>query len=211
MTPSTDPLCSYAPIDVGRTLRLVPPGLGGARSADRIEVVLERGAFGSGEHETTVVCLELLEELGGPDGTALHTVRRVLDVGSGTGVLSIAAVVLGAARAICVDPDPLAVECARRNGRLNGIERRIEHVCGVLDDVPTGTFDLVLANLYGFLLLVLAPALVARCSPGATLLLSGMLWEQDWEVRACFTALGCTERAHRMMDEFSAVLLEAPK
>jgi len=104
-----------------------------------------------------------------------------------------------------------AVIGARRNGRLNGVERRIEHVCGVLDDVPTATFDVVLANLYGFLLVGLAPALVARCKPGAAILLSGMLWEYDWEVRSRFVELGCTELSHRMMAEFSAVRLEAPQ
>jgi ribosomal protein L11 methyltransferase len=163
---------------------------------------MARGAFGSGEHETTASCLEVLA------GHLNLSGCRFLDVGSGTGILAIAAIKLGAAGGVCLDIDPDAVASARENCALNGIATPIRHICGTLDAVPaTPAFGLILANIYGDLLLSLAPEMVRRTARGGRLLLSGILWEYNFEVRQAFERLGCQVLYHRMLDEFSTVLL----
>lgn len=190
---------------IGRGLRIVPPGGEGAAERE-VVVVLDRGAFGSGEHETTRSCLEELEGLAGLGGA------EVLDLGSGTGVLAIAALKLGAARAVCVDLDARAVETARRNAGLNGVGDRATHVLGTLADVPPGPYDLVLANLYADVLLPIAGELAQRVRPRGTLLLSGVDWEHAWDVRSRYEALGCSTLRVRMLEEYCTLLLkrEAP-
>ncbi len=193
----------FASLDIGRRFRIRAPHVPAAGDG-RIELVMSRGAFGSGEHETTASCLELLETL---DGIAD---AEVLDLGSGTGVLALAALCLGATRATCVDVSAEAVAVARENGRLNGLDARLDHVLGTLEAVGERDFDLILANLYGDLLIDLAADVVARARPGARILLSGMLWEYNFEARRSFTRLGCRELSNRMLTEFSTALLVAP-
>lgn len=186
---------------IGQRFLVVPPGAEPRAGDDRIHLTLSRGAFGSGEHETTASCIEVLEELPEVAGA------RVLDLGSGTGLLSLVAIALGARSATCVDIAPHAVETARRNGELNGMQDRLEHVVGTLADVGDEHFDLVVANLYGDLLLDLAEGLVARTRSGGTILLSGMLWEYNFVVRDRFQRLGCRALQNRMLEEFSTTLM----
>jgi ribosomal protein L11 methyltransferase len=190
----------YPPFTIGATFRIVPPGTP-ASTDGRIDLVMNRGAFGSGEHETTASCLEMLAELPGVQGA------RLLDLGSGTGILALAALKLGAAHALCIDINPQAVETARRNGVLNGLSERLTHRTGTLDPVGEDQFDLVLANIYGDILLDLAQSLVGRARPGALLLLSGILWEYNFEVRQRYERLGCEVIRNRMLEQFSTVLL----
>ena len=189
----------YTPFTIGTRFRILPPTAPPSTDG-RIDLVMARGAFGSGEHETTASCIEALEKL--PLAGA-----RLLDLGSGTGILAIAALKLGAAHALCIDISPEAVAAARHNCALNGISEEIEHFNGVLADAPSNAYDLVLANIYGDLLLDLAGDLVSRPRPGGLLLLSGMLWEYNFEVRQTYQRLGCTLLENRMLEEFSTVLL----
>jgi len=190
----------YPPFTIGKTFRIVPPGAP-ASTDGRIDLVMARGAFGSGEHETTASCLEVLARRPEVRGA------RLLDLGSGTGILALGALKLGAAHVLCVDIDPLAVEAGRGNGELNGLTARLSHHAGVLDDVEERDFDLVLANIYGDLLLDLAEGLVARARGGALLLLSGILWEYNFDVRRRFERLGCEVIKNFMLEQFSTVLL----
>ena len=194
----------YPPFTIGSTFRIVPPGTP-ASTDGRIDLVMDRGAFGSGEHETTASCLEMLAELPEVRGA------RVLDLGSGTGILAFAALKLGAARVVCVDINPHAVETARRNGELNGLADRLTHRAGTLDSAGEDLFDLVLANIYGDILLNLAEDLARRARPGALLLLSGILWEYNFEVRQHYEKLGCEVIRNRMLEQFSTVLLRKRK
>ena len=188
-----------APLLIGSRLRVVAPGT--ARASDgRIDLVMAPGAFGSGEHETTASCLEMLAELEGLAGAS------VLDLGSGTGILAIAALRLGAERALCVDVDPKAVECARRNCIANGLGDRAQHLAGELHDVGESSFDLVLANLHGDLLLALAPELIGCARPGGRLLLSGIAWEQRFDVRQRLLRLDCELGPERMLAEYTTLL-----
>jgi ribosomal protein L11 methyltransferase len=171
-----------------------------AAAAGPMDLVLDRGAFGGGTHPTTESCLELLVAI------APLTGARVLDLGSGTGILAIAALRLGAASALCVDVNPDAVATARRNAIANGIEDRLEHRCGTLDDVA-GPFDLAVANIGGDLLLDRTGPLVTVARPGGKLLLSGVLDEYGDELATAYGRLGCHVLARRSRGGFCTLLL----
>ncbi len=163
--------------------------------------MIDRGAFGSGEHETTWSCLRVLEEMD------LTTAKNVLDLGSGTGILAIAALRLGAGWAVCVDPDPGAVACAQRNAALNGLSECIAHVHGTLAAVAERPFDLAVANLYGEVLCDEAEALVARVARDGWLLLSGILWQDQFAVEQRYRGLGCDIQRTWMLEEYCSLLL----
>jgi len=187
-------------LEIGDSLRICP-SLDNLPDDDRGNLIIAKGAFGSGEHETSASCLEILE------GMALDG-KRVLDLGSGTGILAIGALHLGALEAICIDISPDAVRTCRANCEANGFGERTRHIAGDLASLEEGEFDLVLANIYGDLLLDLAGPLVAKVRGGGHLLLSGILWEYNFEVRQHYQALGCRLQKNRMLEEFSTMLLE---
>ncbi len=138
------------------------------------EVVLELDpgmAFGTGLHPTTRMCLELIERYIQPG-------MRVLDVGTGSGILAIAAAKLGAASVLALDVSSVAVEAARANARANGLEERITVQPGTLEGKPGGCYDLVLANIIARVIAELAPALGAALAPGGTLIASGIINER---------------------------------
>lgn len=191
---------TYHPFNIGPKFRITPPGHPSSTD-DRIDLIMQRGAFGSGEHETTESCLEILGNLPEISGA------RVLDLGSGTGILAIAALQLRAKHATCVDIEPKAVETAEINCRLNGLEDRVTHVTGTLDAVTESDFDIVLANIYGDILLGLAQSLSDKLKSDGTLLLSGILWEYNFDVRQAYEKRGCVVVQNRMLEEFSTVLM----
>ena len=191
---------THQPFNIGSKFRITPPGTP-ATNDDRIDLIMQRGAFGSGEHETTESCLEILGNL--PEMSR----ARVLDLGSGTGILAIAALKLGAKQAVCVDIESTAVETAEINCRLNGLEDRVTHITGTLDAVTESDFDIVLANIYGDILLDLAESLSTKLRPGGTLLLSGVLWEYNFDVRQAYERGGCKVIRNLMLDEFSTILM----
>jgi ribosomal protein L11 methyltransferase len=188
------------PRRAGHPFRVLAPA--DAAAATRpTDLVLERGAFGGGTHPTTASCLELLAALAPLTGV------RLLDLGSGTGILAIAAVRLGAAGALCVDVNPDAVASARRNGVLNGVDGRLEHRCGGVDDLEGAPFDLVVANIGGELLLDAAERVVAAVRDGGRLLLSGLLRDFGDELAASYGRVGCELLARRPAGDFCTLLL----
>ncbi len=189
----------YQAFNIGKNFRIAAPG--SAPFANKIDLVMQRGAFGSGEHETTESCLELMEDLPGLQGA------RILDLGSGTGILAIAALKLGASHAVCVDIEEKAVQTAMTNCSLNGLDDRVTHVIGTLADITDDQFDMVLANIYGDILLGIAGPLSAAVKPGGMLLLSGILWEYNFDVRHAYERQECTVVKNRLLDEFSTILL----
>ncbi len=191
----------FSPFVIGRSFRILPQGHAAIEDG-RINLWMAPGAFGSGEHETTASCLEILENLEGLNEAT------VLDLGSGTGILAIAALKLGARSAVCIDIDPAAVATCRLNSQLNGVEANIDHVCGILSDLPAATYDLVLANIYGDILLNVAEELSQRACAEAPLLLSGILYEYNFDVRRRYQQCGCHVVKNLMLDEFSTVLLK---
>ena len=149
-----------------------PPQLAG-RAPDAV-VRLDPGlAFGSGEHATTALCLNWLAE-------ADLVAERLLDVGSGSGILGIAALALGAQSVVAVDHDPQAVLSTRDNAVANGVEGRLTLFADLAD--VDGRFDLIVANIVSGALIDMAPKLSARLATDGRLLLSGILAEQVGEV-----------------------------
>ena len=191
----------YPPFKIGERFRIIAPTTP-PTSDDRIDLIMQRGAFGSGEHETTVSCLEAMEGMEQIKGA------RLLDLGSGTGILALAALKLGAEHAVCVDIEASAVETAKINCQLNGVEDKVSHIVGTLEAVGEDQYDLILANIYGDILLALAQPLSALLKPGGIMLLSGILWEYNFEVRQAYQRQGCTVVRNRMLPEFSTVVLE---
>jgi ribosomal protein L11 methyltransferase len=148
-----------------------------AAPAGGVRVVIEPGlAFGTGDHPTTGLCLEALDVFlqRNPDAS-------VLDVGTGSGVLAIAARKLGAGLVVATDNDPVAVRVARENAAANGV------LIDVRPEIPEGVvFDLVLANILANTLVELAPRLMAALAPRARLVLSGILEGQIREVTVAY-------------------------
>ena len=163
-------------------------------------VLGKKGAFGSGEHETTASCLEELERLPGIEG------MRCLDLGSGTGILAIAAARLGARSAVALDIDPAAGRSCATNVRLNGMEDRVFTLCGELSCVRTQYFDLLLANIYADVHLALSHTMVAMTRPGGFLLLSGIPTQDNFDVLRRFEREGCELLQSRFLEEYVTFL-----
>lgn len=162
----------------------------------------KKGAFGSGEHETTAACLRQLENI-----ATLHGCRA-LDLGSGTGILAIAALLLGAESAVAIDIEwPAALSC-RLNTCLNGLEAGVHIICGELEALSCSGFELVMANIYADILMPLADRLVDLTLPGGLILLSGIPLQDKYDIWRRYTGLGCREADAVIGDEFVTYLFE---
>lgn len=178
---------SVRPIRIGRRIVIRPSWEPVALQAQDIEIVLDpKQAFGTGHHATTRMLLEWLEDF-------IHGGESVLDVGAGSGILAMVALKLGAASALGVECDPVAVDCARDYATENGFGNHLEFRCGTLEEVDRqGALrpDLVLANLDRQTLLLLCDALAQYANHGARLLLSGILLDQEQEIIEAFSKVG---------------------
>jgi ribosomal protein L11 methyltransferase len=211
---------------VGRRLVVCPTWIDYAPRAEEVVIRLDPGmAFGTGQHPTTRLCLEALESRLRPGqevpgraraGPRLGAPVWVLDVGTGSGILAIAAALLGAARVIALDVDPVAVGVARQNVLLNGVEGRVQvvegslAVSGPLPSAEAPRFDVVLANVTSVGITEMAPALARALAPGGTLIASGI---GDASVAVCRDALeraglSVLDEAHR--DGWCALICAAP-
>lgn len=185
---------------VGR-FTIVPEGEALPQGCGIPLVLGRKGAFGSGEHETTVACLEQLQKLAALKGA------RLLDLGSGTGILAIAGLLLGGESAVAIDNEwPAAVSCSS-NIRLNGVAEKVLTVCGELACLGGCRFDLVMANIYADILLPLADRLVELTRPGGYILLSGIPLQDKYDVWRRYTDLGCQEADSVIGEEFVTYLL----
>ena len=169
---------NFHPMRFGQRLWIVP-SWHAAPEPDAVNLLLDPGlAFGTGTHPTTALCLEWL------DGQALQG-SEVLDFGCGSGILAIAALLLGAKRAVGTDIDVQALEASRDNAGRNGIavERFALHLP---EDLPAMQADVLVANILAGPLVSLAPQLSGLVRPGGLLALSGILAEQGNEVAAAY-------------------------
>lgn len=201
---------TFSAFGVGR-FRLAPSWDSGAaleagparEQEPSIHLVVDPGrAFGTGTHETTRLCLLALQELA-PE----QTLGSVVDIGTGTGILSVAALRLGAVRAVAVDLDSEATASARLHARLNDTPLLVVQADGGRA-LQAGRFDLVLANLTAPLLLERCAELLQLARPGATLVLSGLLLGDLPRVQRAYEVAGPTEvRTH---GEWAAILIRKP-
>ena len=172
----------FLPIDVGERFTILPPW---EKMHDgRINLVIDPGmAFGTGHHETTRSCLVLMEKYA--DAGAKE---RFLDLGTGTGLLAIAASKLGFRSVIAVDTDPLSIEATHKNVELNQVTN-VDIREGSVVKAP-GMFDCIAANIISGVLVQLASALASYLKPGGIAVLSGILRGQENEVIEAITQVG---------------------
>ncbi|MDU7337536.1 MAG: 50S ribosomal protein L11 methyltransferase [Clostridium sp.] len=168
----------FKPMPVGNRLLIRPTWEDEYDAGDRAVLHLEPGvAFGTGTHETTRLCMELLEDYITPGS-------EMLDVGCGSGILSIAALLLGAKRAIGVDIDEAGVRTAIENARINGMDGRFTGIHGNLTDKVSGTFDVVAANIVADVIILLTNDIRQFLKPGAVYLISGIIDTREQDVLA---------------------------
>ena len=166
----------YHAMTLGKRLAIVPSWE--EFDTDRVVIRLDPGmAFGTGTHETTALCLETLDELIVPGD-------RVLDIGTGSGILAIAALKLGASSAQGIDIDPMCVRTATENAQLNGVDDKLEVLIGDLSDKATGTYQMITANIVANAILSLAPHVPALMAPGGWFVASGIIDTRRDEVIA---------------------------
>lgn len=158
-------------------------------------------AFGTGGHATTRLCLNTLD--------GLLPCSTLLDVGTGSGVLAIAAAKLGVSKVVAVDNDDTAVEVAQENVAMNSVWDRVRVSSDPLERIE-GTFDLVIANIIAPVLFRLSDDLAAKVKPGGHLILSGILVEETNAMAASFRDLGLQERGRTVENGWSCLHLEHP-
>lgn len=164
----------FIPMDVGEQLSILPPWEKSDKG--RIPLIIDPGmAFGTGHHETTKACLQLIEKF-----SKTSPKDRFLDVGTGTGILAIAASRLGFKAVLGIDIDPLAIDAAKRNAELNLLQN-VEIQEETITEVH-GAFDMIAANLMSEVLITIAPEIASRLNYGGIAILSGMLKGQEEDV-----------------------------
>jgi ribosomal protein L11 methyltransferase len=164
-------------------------------------------AFGTGEHATTAGCLRLLCDIIPRDQAGWS----FLDVGTGTGILALAAAKLGAGRVDAMDADAVAVRTAKKNARLNGLSRKI-HIWrqDVLKFQPESAYDVVAANLYSVLLRQALPRLVKAARKGGFFIFSGILRDQQAEVTDWVKVIGLELQETRSRGKWTTLLARKP-
>lgn len=198
---------SVKPLRIGR-LVIRPSWESVVLSPQDIEIVLDpKQAFGTGHHATTRMLLEWLQD-------NIRGGEQVLDVGTGSAILAMAAVKLGARSAVGIEIDPVAVDCAREYVTQNGLEDRVEIVCGTLVKPQSERqimADVVLANLDRQTILGLAGELGHYTSSGAYLVLSGLLIEQEAEVLARLSEFGLVCMGRRDVEGWVMLVIVKPE
>ena len=166
----------FKPMPVGEKLLIRPLWEEEYDPQGRTVLHLEPGlAFGTGTHETTRLCLELLEKYVSPG-------ISFLDMGCGSGILSVAALLLGAESAVGVDIDPLAVKTAVENARVNGVGERFTGICGNLGEKVTGKFQVAAANIVADIVILLSQDAPRFLTPDSVYIVSGIIDTREQDV-----------------------------
>ena len=194
----------YQPIPIGERLLIVPQWLSPENPEHRIPVVLDPGMiFGTGAHASTQMCLRALEQ-------TIHGGERVIDLGSGSGILSIAALLLGAQEATGVDIDPKAEDIARENAALNGLTApKFRAVTGnvigdkaMMESLSEGGYDVVLANIVADVIIPLSAVVPHFLRPDGVFICSGILNTRLPEVERAIEAAGLTITQREMQEDW---------
>jgi ribosomal protein L11 methyltransferase len=196
----------FTPLRIGQHLIVQPPWRRGEELPGDIVIEIDPGfAFGTGHHPTTHRVLEATERL-------LKAGQDVLDVGAGSGILSVGAAKLGAGKIIGVEIDNIALKAGRANLRSNGVAGVARFYAGSLpnEHVPQGWADLVLANVNSVALTNLAPQLARATKPGGWLVAAGILTERQQGVEDAFTTSGLTITERIYDDDWVALICTLP-
>jgi len=187
----------FVPTRVGRFF--IHPGWEPSPSDGSLSVRIDPGqAFGTGLHPTTRLCLREMD--------GLLPVQSLLDVGCGSGILAIAAARSGVSRILAVDNDPQACRVTQQNLQLNDAGRQVSLVCTEPGSV-TGTFELIVANILSSVLVPIAPLLAGLLLKNGTLLLSGLLHEEEASVTDSYIRAGLEHVSSRREEEWSLLRL----
>ena len=198
---------NYPPQPMGNTLVMLPYWLADADTQGRLPVILDPGlTFGTGAHPTTQMVVEAMEQLLPKGGSCL-------DLGSGSGILSIAALRLGAGSAIGVDIDPKAEDIARENAAYNGfaapeftaLTGNVTADRKLMDQLKQQPYDLVLVNIVADVIIHLAPVLPQFLNQSSTLILSGILDSRLDDVTGAITAAGLSIQQIRAKEEWRCI------
>ena len=174
-----------------------------AEPGDRIIEIDPGMAFGTGTHETTALCIELIERY--------YREGRLFDIGTGSGILAIAAALLGAKDVYAIDIDEDAVRVAKENVRLNGLSDRIDVEKGDLLKGVKGTYDFAVANILAPVICMLAKPLTAYLAPGGYFVCSGIIREMRDDVFNALNAAGYTILEERARGDWCAFAAQKPK
>lgn len=163
----------FKPRRIGKRFVVRPTWEAFELAPEDLEIVLDPGqAFGTGDHPTTRMCLELMERIDFAD-------KRVADIGCGSGILSVGAKKLGAVSVSAVDVDPLSVEASQENAARNAVDFEVTEGTGFLSLDPASKFDIVISNIISAALIHLAPEVRKRLNQGGTWVVSGII-EANW-------------------------------
>ena len=190
-------------LKIGNRLVIKPSWIDYQAEHDEVVIELDPGmAFGTGYHPTTRMCLEALEGLAQPE-------MDVLDLGTGSGILAIAAAKLGVASILTLDVDPTAVTAARKNLKASGLAKVVRLARGTLPHnlAPDGRFDLAMANISAKVIRAEAQYLWQSLKPGGMFIASGFIQDQQGEVEETLTNLGFSHLKTYHVEDWIALLL----
>ena len=197
----------FSLLKVGKRLVIKPTWIDYDAGRDELIIELDPGmAFGTGYHPTTRMCLKALEELVRPG-------MEVLDLGTGSGILSIAAARLGASYILALDTDATAVKAARKNFRTAGLTSTVRLARGSLphNQSQDGRFDLAVANITGKVIQGSAPHLRQALKPGGLLIASGFLQTQQAELEGVLVGAGFSRLRKYKAEDWAALLMSRTK
>ena len=190
----------YKPVKISQQLTIVPLWEEYTPQPEENVILLDPGmAFGTGTHPTTMLCIQAIENY-------IREGDHVIDVGTGSGVLSIAAAKLGAASVKALDLDSVAVESARQNVETNGVGELVQVDTGDLLKGVEGEYDLVVANILADVILLFIEDAYARTKSGGRFITSGIIGEKRAEVTSALVAAGFEIEETRVMEDWVAII-----
>jgi ribosomal protein L11 methyltransferase len=182
----------YKPFRLTQRITIRPPWESYEAGPDEMVLELEPGrAFGTGLHETTSLVAAMIDEL-----SDRYQEQPVLDVGTGSGILALIALRLGASQAIAIDNDPDAVAVTNENAQRNHAQSKVQASTQTLEEIEQ-QFPLVMANIQANVLIPMAEQLKAKVLPGGLLILSGILLPQAEEVRLAYASMELLQKQHK--------------
>ena len=193
---------NFKPFKIGRDIVIVPDWIDYQAGQNELVLKIAPGmAFGTGHHETTQLCLLALQKYFRPG-------MRLLDAGTGSGILSIWAAKSGGSKILAIDNDPVAIDNAKENARLNGVQNKVRFVVQDVAGLPEGQFDFIVANINRNVLLEIAPGLTRALAKDGFLVLSGILKTDKNMVEKAYLKTGLKLTDQTALKEWQALIFK---